>query len=157
MMAHNGKSYSDTFACVAGAMLTSCGWVDSLLYTLTRRRLLRETMPRDSTARRTATSDWDTELGSKGITHTRTVTVEGGRVRDTVDTTSSGNFAKRLPGPYERSPSPAGSIDPILQGRTAAGKPFSSVTVGTYELSAENQEKEEQPSALPSSWTREYP
>lgn len=41
-MAHSGKPYSDGYACFAGAMLTSSGWADSLLYTLTRKPLLRE-------------------------------------------------------------------------------------------------------------------
>lgn len=44
-MAHNGQPYSDRYACFAGAMIASCGWADSLLYTLTRRRLLSDTMP----------------------------------------------------------------------------------------------------------------
>jgi hypothetical protein len=43
-MAHNGKGISDITACTVGALLASCGWVDCLLYTLTRKRLLSETM-----------------------------------------------------------------------------------------------------------------
>ncbi|KAF2724679.1 hypothetical protein K431DRAFT_201739, partial [Polychaeton citri CBS 116435] len=41
----NHKSVSVQYQCVAGVLLCSCGWVDSLLYTLTRKRLLRDTMP----------------------------------------------------------------------------------------------------------------
>lgn len=44
-MAHQGRSTSDTFSCIAGALLASCGWADALLYTLTRRRLLQDTTP----------------------------------------------------------------------------------------------------------------
>lgn len=47
-MAHNGASTSNAFACTAGALLGSCGWVDALLYTLTRKRLLSATMPGSS-------------------------------------------------------------------------------------------------------------
>lgn len=35
-----GKSLPDPFFIVAGALLTSCGWIDALLYTLTRRILV---------------------------------------------------------------------------------------------------------------------
>jgi hypothetical protein len=35
-----GKNLPDSFFMVAGALLTSCGWVDALLYTLTRRVLV---------------------------------------------------------------------------------------------------------------------
>lgn len=42
-MARGGKSYSDGYAIFAGCMLTSCGLMDVLLYSITRRRLLRAT------------------------------------------------------------------------------------------------------------------
>lgn len=44
-MAHGGRATSIEFSCAAGALLASCGWVDAMLYTLTRRRLMEETMP----------------------------------------------------------------------------------------------------------------
>lgn len=37
MLSMAGVQLPDAFFCVAGAFLTSCGWVDALLYTLTRR------------------------------------------------------------------------------------------------------------------------
>ena len=43
-MARAGKSPSNVTNCVTGALLASCGWVDCLLYTLTRERLLDQTM-----------------------------------------------------------------------------------------------------------------
>ncbi|EME86978.1 uncharacterized protein MYCFIDRAFT_118421, partial [Pseudocercospora fijiensis CIRAD86] len=43
-MSHGSRPTSDLFSCIAGALLTSCGWVDSLLYTLTRKRLLEDSM-----------------------------------------------------------------------------------------------------------------
>jgi len=43
-MAHEGRTMSETAQCIVGSLLASCGWVDCLLYSLTRKRLLRETM-----------------------------------------------------------------------------------------------------------------
>lgn len=43
-MAHDGQPVSDATQCIVGALLASCGWVDCLLYSLTRKRLIRETM-----------------------------------------------------------------------------------------------------------------
>ncbi|KAF1841601.1 uncharacterized protein K460DRAFT_369607 [Cucurbitaria berberidis CBS 394.84] len=40
MVAMTGTHMPDIFFCVAGSMLTSCGWIDALLYTLTRRILV---------------------------------------------------------------------------------------------------------------------
>ncbi|CAO2657189.1 Nn.00g033150.m01.CDS01 [Neocucurbitaria sp. VM-36] len=40
MVAMTGTKMPDVFFCVAGSMLTSCGWIDALLYTLTRRILV---------------------------------------------------------------------------------------------------------------------
>ncbi len=107
--AHGGKPYSDAYACVAGSLITSCGWVDSLLYTLTRRRLLQDTMPGNG-GRRSAAD------GSLGITHTRTVTVEGGHAYDGVELKAQeGRMNGR---DYGRSQSPASSMCPILGNRT---------------------------------------
>ena len=153
-MAHNGKPYSDAFACVAGAMITSCGWVDSLLYTLTRRRLLRDTMP-NATSRRTG-SNWDTDLGSKGITHTRTVTVEGGQVMDTLEPAHMRYNRRETSDPedYERPPSPNGSVAPILSGHGARhGHNKTEISVGVHEM-PEDPEKQED---LPPGWTRYRP
>jgi hypothetical protein len=43
-MARGGASPGNVTNCVTGALLASCGWVDCLLYTLTRERLLDQTM-----------------------------------------------------------------------------------------------------------------
>ena len=40
MVAMTGRTLPDAFLIVAGALLTSCGWIDALLYTLTRRVLV---------------------------------------------------------------------------------------------------------------------
>lgn len=153
-MAHNSKPYSDEYALVAGAMITSCGWVDTLLYTLTRRRLLKDTMPQSS--RRDGSSGWDKGLGSHGITHTRTVTVEGGQMMDTLDPRGP---MRQGPAPlhgYERAPSPTGSVDPILNGCSTGnvGRTKTEVSVGLQEIANEEQEKEDEIVPLPRGWTR---
>jgi hypothetical protein len=43
-MAHDGEMVSEVTQCIVGALLASCGWADCLLYSLTRKRLMRETM-----------------------------------------------------------------------------------------------------------------
>jgi hypothetical protein len=159
----HGTSYSDAYACVAGAMITSCGWVDTLLYTLTRKKLLRDTMP--GTTNRTRGSDWDNELGSKGITHTRTVTVEGGQVLDTLApstgyqstqqtyTNSQHGHSHQNSGltgfTYERPASPSGSVDPILANKQ---RKKSEVSIGLAEL--DEQEKQDEITSLPPTWLR---
>lgn len=40
MVAMTGTAMPDVFFCIAGSLLTSCGWIDALLYTLTRRILV---------------------------------------------------------------------------------------------------------------------
>ena len=155
-MAHNSEPYSDAYACFAGSMICSCGWVDTLLYTLTRRRLLKDTMPQGS-ARRTRGSDWDNTLGSKGITHTRTVTVENGQMMDTL---SSPTYDAQAPVQqnyaFERSPSPNGSIDPILSGRSYIGKTKTEVSIGLQELPDEESDssKQDEIAPLPPGWVR---
>jgi len=140
-MAHHGANVSDAFACTAGALLASCGWVDSLLYTLTRKRLLQDTMHGEggnggSSGRRT-TSNWESdELGSKGITHTRTVTVQGGHLMDTLGREDSMAQRSHSKDPsFERPPSPTGSIDPILDDLSRQGRTKTQVTVGMQEIS----------------------
>ena len=78
-LANNGRPTSNAYSIVAGCLLTSCGWVDSLLYTLTRRRLLQDTMPSGSARRASSAVGGErqmSEASSKGIVQTRT-TVTG--------------------------------------------------------------------------------
>ncbi|KAK3068196.1 hypothetical protein LTR53_014441 [Teratosphaeriaceae sp. CCFEE 6253] len=163
-MAHHGRPVSNAFACTAGALMTSCGWVDSLLYTLTRKRLLQDTMPGNvgSSARRTQndSNNWEaTELGSKGITHTRTVTVEGGHLTDKPGSQppqlhehNNGDDSptlrsRRQPtegegGMWDPAPSPNGSIDLILSGKGSArgGKVKTEISVGLRDIMSEDDE-----------------
>ena len=43
-MARDGHPVSEATQCIVGSLLASCGWVDCLLYSLTRKQLIRETM-----------------------------------------------------------------------------------------------------------------
>jgi hypothetical protein len=40
MAAMSGRTFPDDYYMVAGGLITSCGWVDCLLYTMTRRVLI---------------------------------------------------------------------------------------------------------------------
>jgi len=144
-MAHQGAQISDAFACTAGALLTSCGWVDSLLYTLTRKALLRDTMPGHGTQSSRmpveTTDSWEaTELGNKGITHTRTVTVDSGQVRDKYGPDDIGRIERHIrqvsdvPRFNGRELSPTGSIDPILSGRTPNARINTHISVGMHDF-----------------------
>ncbi|WPH01708.1 Hypothetical protein R9X50_00456000 [Acrodontium crateriforme] len=126
-MSHGGASTSPTFSCIAGAMMTSCGWIDSLLYTLTRRRLLRDTMPKTNSSR--SNGGDVSELGERNITHTRSVTVQKGQLKDVFSMTS--------PCEYDHNgsvSSATGSEDPIFDGIYPAGKPETKITVNVDQV-----------------------
>lgn len=113
-----GKPYSLRYATFAGSMLGSCGWVDSLLYTLTRQRLLKETMPAGGARL--------SDLGmSGGITHTRTVTVEGGRPMDDLTPHFKFTAADAHELSKEPPPSPVNSTAPIIKKDRTFAKPRS--------------------------------
>jgi len=44
-MAHGGVGLPDAYSCLAGALIASTGFVDALLYTLTRKQLLKHSTP----------------------------------------------------------------------------------------------------------------
>ena len=152
-MSHHGEPYSDVFAIIAGAMLTSCGWVDTLLYTLTRKALLHNTMPGHGNSNGRANHDgpgnsWEEqELGTKGITHTRTVTVEDGILRDNCDESDSAESAESTQRgrpltdspSFFRDPSPHGSIDPILSGKAGGNRIKTEISVGLQEMPGESE------------------
>lgn len=133
-MARHGASPSNTTDVVTGALLASCGWVDCLLYTLTREKLLQQTMgtgkaSAGGTGQSQSTSDQQSKGGT--ILQTTTWTVqnesfdlerEEGHVAQAEacgsDQSSqhSGERTKSESEGYvrERSPSPSGSVDPII-------------------------------------------
>jgi hypothetical protein len=133
-MARDGKSPSNVTNCVVGALLASCGWVDCLLYTLTRQRLLANTMQRGSRIGATGTGtgqSWSDEQSKGGtILQTTTWTVENesfdldreevniarvqaydGGARDLSPARSKSIAEGNV---RDRSPSPTGSVDPII-------------------------------------------
>lgn len=61
-LAHGGKALPDDYALIAGALITSSGWVDVLLYTFTRKQLIRgsnlSSNPRSRTAEQRKYSGW---------------------------------------------------------------------------------------------------
>ena len=94
-------------------MITSCGWVDSLLYTLTRRRLLRDTMPGGASRG---------NRGSMSILHTRTVTVEGGHTKESLDAKELVNGGVINTFGHDSPQSRTESTDPMLSSPTFAGR-----------------------------------
>ncbi|RMZ72181.1 integral membrane [Pyrenophora seminiperda CCB06] len=91
MVAMTGGSMPDSFYIITGCLLTSCGWVDALLYTLTRRVLVSGDLStgqynRTVTANLTnAVRPGDDEEGHYGLRsvskNDRTVTITGGSQR----------------------------------------------------------------------------
>jgi hypothetical protein len=86
-------------------------------YTLTREKLLSDTSPKACQIER-ATADWnENEEGSRGITHTRTITVESGALQS-CDGISINDFHASGQVQDDRAiPSANGTLDPILPGR----------------------------------------
>ncbi|THW86162.1 hypothetical protein D6D18_07583 [Aureobasidium pullulans] len=126
-MAHHEKNLPDAYQCVAGALLASCGWVDTLLYTLTRKTLIngggnsnRRVRFNDAKSSNEDPSSIDPNGGS--ILQTRTVTVSAGQVYalDTIDEEQRGRPENKHR--YKKSftertgHSPTGSLDPIITG-----------------------------------------
>ena len=130
-MAHKGQTVSDITACTVGALLASCGWVDCLLYTLTRKRLLQETMGGSG---RSAHSVTDPDSGMKGMnsilaTTTFTVRNESMDAGSGHKSVGTRRFSEHMDDDsrhtkersviteqpiMDRSPSPTESVEPIL-------------------------------------------
>lgn len=113
-----------------------------------------------SSSKRTKGSDGDNDVGGQGITHTRTVTVEDAQVMDSLH----GTTAHASYGPvqfqnigYERSPSPSGSDDPILNNQGRGVKNKTEVSVGLQELMSDqdDHEKDMEIERLPPGWVRD--
>lgn len=71
MATMTGKQLPIIYYCVAGSMMTSCGWVDALLYALTRRVLVsNEIDPRKSGGPGQSSSGGRTGYGGQSLTAT---------------------------------------------------------------------------------------
>jgi hypothetical protein len=128
-----GNQLPDTFFMVAGALLTSCGWVDALLYTLTRRVLVNTELSTGQYSRTVnatltnAARPGDTQnyglssmTGKEPIAPTaRTVTIVGGsnRISRLVDHRRGRNttHSKQHDSMAEDSPTRTGSQDSIIK------------------------------------------
>ncbi|KAH7406148.1 G protein-coupled glucose receptor regulating Gpa2-domain-containing protein [Phaeosphaeria sp. MPI-PUGE-AT-0046c] len=133
MIAMSGKKLPDTFFIVAGSLLTSCGWIDALLYTLTRRILVNgdlSTGQYNRTVNATLTNaarpgdaqnyGLSSMPSKEPITSTaRTVTIVGGsnRISRLVDHRRGRNTmrSKHHESMVESSPTRTGSQDSIIK------------------------------------------
>lgn len=123
-MAHHEENLPDTYQCVAGALLASCGWVDTLLYTLTRKTLINgdggSSRGRARFGNGKSSEEDPSSLDPNGgsILQTRTVTVTGQVfVLDTIDEEQRGRQQRYKKGAAPRTGhSPTGSLDPIIPG-----------------------------------------
>lgn len=143
MAAMTGVTLPDTYYCIAGSLMTSCGWLDALLYTLTRRALIStELMPNNpnnsrgtnSHSRPTVAepdpnvSGWEIHSFDKANANgdtMRTVTITGGnrgRAGGSGSVNSERGRSQTGGSPHARSgssslslraPSPVGSTDSI--------------------------------------------
>lgn len=108
--ARGNENLPDGYALAAGSMIGSCGLVDCLLYTFTRRSLLKQDS-KDSTENSTDVEKCTSsvrmdDLSSRGagITQTRTVTVTGDRlsqvsdISDECDSISSHSLSRSTTG-----------------------------------------------------------
>ena len=148
-MAHHEKNLPDTYQCVAGALLASCGWVDTLLYTLTRKALING--GGNASNRRTRSSSNNHAKSSKddpssidaahggSILQTRTVTISANQIYalDTIDEDHRGrahtnhHYHKKSFGGERAGHSPTGSLDPIFSGQHRGDKVGSEVVVSS--------------------------
>lgn len=130
MVAMTGTRMPDVFFIIAGSLLTSCGWIDALLYTLTRRILVTNEI---STAQynRTVVTMVNTNTGARpgdaehyGLTSmdketapARSVTIVGGsnRLSRAVDGRLGRSQTRRSHMDSLREDSPTGSQDSIIK------------------------------------------
>lgn len=101
--AHHGQNLPVGFQLAAGSLIGSCGVVDCLLYTLTRRSLLTQSIKGGSTTElENSRGSWNlagVSSGLTGITQTRTVTITGDRLSIFTDDSASTSSLSRSVGP----------------------------------------------------------
>ena len=129
MVAMAGVKMPDVFFCIAGSLITSCGWIDALLYTLTRRVFVGGDISGHHYNRTGVTAintnaarPGDDEIGMRSLNKemgARTVTIVGGanRISRMVDSRSRSKVQRSKsyrPGPLGED-SRAGSQDSIMK------------------------------------------
>jgi hypothetical protein len=125
MVAMAGVEMPSMFFCIAGSFLTSCGWVDALLYTMTRRIFVNGDLSNNQYSRNNGTGPTthgahhgDVNLFSLQSMHKdvggRTVTIVGGanRMSRALGKTPHTNQSRTL---SKRDHSPSGSQDSIIK------------------------------------------
>ncbi|KAF1365807.1 hypothetical protein EJ07DRAFT_93311 [Lizonia empirigonia] len=130
MVAMTGTQLPDVFFCIAGSLLTSCGWIDALLYALTRRILVTNDI---STAQynRTGVTTVDTANAARSGDYenyglmsmdketipAHSVTIVGGsnRISRLVDSRLGRSQSRKTHMDSLRESSPTGSQDSIIK------------------------------------------
>lgn len=154
-MNHSGAPTSDAYSCIAGSLMTSCGWVDSLLYTLTRKRLLQDTMSHSS-GRNSALDDELHEMSDKGNSagqvrsgHTQHRSVVNFDANDTLDYERHNTDAMTR----ARACSQASSVDPILDHNGNVRYPSRAVSSeDTWKIPLEEDEKQLREQSSTTTW-----
>jgi hypothetical protein len=139
MAVMGGKTLPDSFFMVAGALLTSCGWVDALLYALTRRVLVNNELSTgqynhtlNATLTNAARPGDAQNYGLSSMpskepvaTTTRTVTIVGGsnRISRLVDSRRGRSTmrSKQHGSMMENSPTRTGSQDSFIKPQRPDG------------------------------------
>lgn len=136
MVAMTGTPMPDIFFCVAGSLLTSCGWIDALLYTLTRRILVTNEIStaqynhtvvtmvntNNAAARPGDIEHYGLTSMDKEAMPARSVTIVGGsnRISRMVDNRLGRSQSRRSHMDSVREDSPTGSQDSIIKTSTLA-------------------------------------
>jgi hypothetical protein len=133
MVAMVGVDMPDVFFCIAGSLLTSCGWIDAVLYTLTRRVFVGADLSSHhhtvtaihTNAARPGDDNTNADIGMRSLNKemgARTVTIVGGanRISRMVDSRSRSKVQRSRsyrPSRMEsgRGDSPTGSMDSIVK------------------------------------------
>ena len=130
MVAMTGTALPDVFFCIAGSLLTSCGWIDALLYTLTRRILVTNdistaqynrtvvtTVTTNNAARPDDFENYGLMSMGKETIPARSVTIVGGnsRLSRIVDHRLGRSQTRKTQMDSLRENSPTGSQDSIIK------------------------------------------
>lgn len=150
MAAMTGTVLPDVYYCIAGSLLTSCGWLDAALYTLTRRVLVSNELT-NTPRSRTRPDDpngqgWEIHSFDKGTgigdPHARTVTITGGSRTSNIATDRGRAAAITIPAERKFTHlrrgssvslevSPVGSTDSIIKLPAGAFVGFGGVKAET--------------------------
>ena len=157
MAAMTGITLPDTYYCVAGSLMTSCGWLDALLYTLTRRVLISTELMNKPNSRSTNShsrptvaepdpnvSGWEIHSFDKATANgdtVRTVTITGGnRTRDGGRWSgSSGGKRGRSRGPASSHARSGSSVSPRVPSPVGSGDSARKLVAGLGGVTAETK------------------